>query len=598
MHLEPVAVAPVGEHHDVAVGGGDVELLDEVAVAGGHAGPALAAAVLGAVEAERRPLDVAGPGDRDHHVLVGDHVLDRDVRGVGHDLGAPRVAVALLDLVELAPDLLKQQGVGTEDRAQTLDLGDQLAVLLLDLLPLEAGQPLQAHVQDRLRLGLAQREALDQALPGFRRGAASADRRDHRVQVVERDEQPFEDVGALLGPGQVVAAAPDHDRAAMVEEVAQQGAQGQHLGLAVDDRQHVHAVADLELGHLVERVQNDLGHLAPLQVDHDPDAVAVGLVAQVADAFELLLAHQLGDPLDQAGLVHLEGKLGHDDRLTVLAGILDLGAGPHLDGATARGVGGMDARAAMDEAAGREVRPGQQLHQLFQGRLGAVDQQLDRRERLAQVVRRDVRRHADGDAGRAVDQQVRDPRRKRRRLLLGTVVVRYPLDGVLLDVLAQQLLGDPGQADLRVAHRGRVVAVDRAEVALAVHQRIAHGEVLRHPHHRVVDRSVAVRVVLAHHVADDARRLLVGAAGRVAGFPHAVEHPPVNRLEAVPHVGQGAADDHAHRVIEVAPPHLALELHRHGVAAGRRRRLDGVLALAHGRWVRCRGWSRSGRSSR
>ena len=37
---------------------------------------------------------------------------------------------------------------------------------------------------------------------------------------------------------------------------------------------------------------------------------------------------------------------------------------------------------------------------------------------LAQVVRRDVGGHADGDAGRAVDQQVRDRRRQDRRLLV------------------------------------------------------------------------------------------------------------------------------------------------------------------------------------
>jgi hypothetical protein len=53
------------------------------------------------------------------------------------------------------------------------------------------------------------------------------------------------------------------------------------------------------------------------------------------------------------------------------------------------------------------------------------------------------------------------------------------------------------------------VAVDAAEVALPVDQRVAHREVLREPDQRVVHRLVAVRVVLADHVADHARRLLV-----------------------------------------------------------------------------------------
>ena len=47
-------------------------------------------------------------------------------------------------------------------------------------------------------------------------------------------------------------------------------------------------------------------------------------------------------------------------------------------------------------------------------RCGVCDQRDQRIDDLAEVVRRDVGRHADGDAGRAVDQQVRDARRQAR----------------------------------------------------------------------------------------------------------------------------------------------------------------------------------------
>ena len=89
------------------------------------------------------------------------------------------------------------------------------------------------------------------------------------------------------------------------------------------------------------------------------------------------------------------------------------------------------------------------------------------------------------------------------------------------------------------------VVVDRAEVALAVDQRVAHREVLRQAHERVVDRRVAVRVVVAHHLADDAGALRVAAASGRGRLVHRVEHAAVDRLEAVAHVGQRAADDHA-----------------------------------------------------
>ena len=64
---------------------------------------------------------------------------------------------------------------------------------------------------------------------------------------------------------------------------------------------------------LVEVVEHDLADLAALQLDDDPHAVAVGLVADVGDALDRLLADQLGDLLDQPRLVDLVGDLGDDD---------------------------------------------------------------------------------------------------------------------------------------------------------------------------------------------------------------------------------------------------------------------------------------------
>src|SRR5664279_962223 len=85
----------------------------------------------------------------------------------------------------------------------------------------------------------------------------------------------------------------------------------------------------------------------------------------------------------------------------------------------------------------------------------------------------------------------------------------------------------------------------------SVDEHMAHRERLRHAHEGVVDRGVAVGVVLAHDVADDARRLAVRLAGGAPLLPHPVEDPAVHGLEAIAHVGKGAADDDAHRVVEV-----------------------------------------------
>ena len=170
---------------------------------------------------------------------------------------------------------------------------------------------------------------------------------------------------------------------------------------------------------------------------------------------------------------------------------------------------------------------------------------------------------------RAVDQQVGEPRRQDRRLLRTAVVVRPEVDGVLVDV-AQHLHRQRRQPRLGVSHGGGRVVAGRAEVAVAVDQRVAQRPRLRHPHQGVVDRRVTVRVVVTHDVADDAGALDVAAVRPEAAVEHGVEDLAVHRLEAVPHVGQRPADDDAHRVVEVRALHLDLEPDRLDAAARRR----------------------------
>ena len=60
---------------------------------------------------------------------------------------------------------------------------------------------------------------------------------------------------------------------------------------------------------LVEVVEDDAGVLVAFELDDHPDAVAVRLVADVGDALDLLTPYELGDLLDQLGLVDLVREL-------------------------------------------------------------------------------------------------------------------------------------------------------------------------------------------------------------------------------------------------------------------------------------------------
>jgi len=67
-------------------------------------------------------------------------------------------------------------------------------------------------------------------------------------------------------------------------------------------------------------------------------------------------------------------------------------------------------------------------------------------------------------------------------------------------------------------------------------------------------------MVFAHHVADDAGALTSGAIGLESHLLHGVENAAVDGLESVANIGQRAADDDRHRVIEIRLAHLVFNV--------------------------------------
>ena len=96
---------------------------------------------------------------------------------------------------------------------------------------------------------------------------------------------------------------------------------------------------------------------------------------------------------------------------------------------------------------------------------------------------------------------------------------------------------------------------------MTVDQRIAHRKVLGQTDQAVVDRRVSVGMIAAQHVADGGGRLAIGLVGGQIVLVHGVEDAPVDRLEAVPHIGQGAGDDDAHGIVDEGILHLLVQVH-------------------------------------
>jgi len=69
-----------------------------------------------------------------------------------------------------------------------------------------------------------------------------------------------------------------------------------------------------------------------------------------------------------------------------------------------------------------------------------------------------------------------------------------------------------------------------------------------------------MRMVFTDDVTHYTRRLLVGLVPLVAQLAHGEQHTAVHRLQSVSDIRQSAADDDAHRVVEVGLLELILDI--------------------------------------
>ena len=197
-----------------------------------------------------------------------------------------------------------------------------------------------------------------------------------------------------------------------------------------------------------------------------------------------------------------------------------------------------------------------------------LEEPLDSRGDLTQVVRGDARSHAHRNALRAVDQQIREAGRQDDRFLVLPVVIVLEIDALLVDV-TNHLHGQGRHLALRVPRGGRPQVAGSAEIALPGHERVAQGPPLHQTSQSVVDRDVAVRMVIAHDLADHAGGLGERGGGTITAVVHGVQDATMDGLEAVAHVRQSASHDDAHGVVEVGALHLHLEIDRLDAVAGR-----------------------------
>ena len=72
----------------------------------------------------------------------------------------------------------------------------------------------------------------------------------------------------------------------------------------------------------------------------------------------------------------------------------------------------------------------------------------------------------------------------------------------------------------------------------------------------LIDRTVAVRVVLTHRITDDTRRFPVRLVVPQMQLPHIVKDAALYRFQTIPRIRNGAGRDDTHRVVHIAALHF------------------------------------------
>ena len=127
---------------------------------------------------------------------------------------------------------------------------------------------------------------------------------------------------------------------------------------------------------------------------------------------------------------------------------------------------------------------------------------------LLEVVRGDIGGHTNGDTRGTIQQQIGKSGRQDGRFLERAIKVINKVNGILFQV-SQHFLGHGCQTGFGITHGSRRITIDGAKVTLPIDERVTHGKILGHARHGIVDGHIAVRMVLAKHLTDNARGFFV-----------------------------------------------------------------------------------------
>ena len=438
MHALDVNPAGVREEHQIIMGIGREQMLDEIAglLIGGclarfHADHAFSSTALGAEGTSVRAFDQAVVRDSDHHRFVSNEILNGHFAFVRCEVCPAWGGVLFLNKGQFVLNDAEYARFLSQDIKEVFNLLNEVLVLGANLVDFQTGQLIEAQFENGVRLFFAEfitavveaslvanenPELLNSRLGeierhqfhlGFIAVGGFADNLDELIKIRERDDITFQRLSSALSLLQFVTRAPHDDFAAVLDIAIDGFLKRECLGLAVINGEHIDAEGGGQLRVLVEVIDDHLRDRIALELDNDT-GVFIGFIADSRDLGENLFIGQLSDALYECGAVDVVGNLGDDNLLFAVAHFLHAESTSHLDGAFASGEIIRHGGEPGDGATGREIRALDILHQPLEIDIGIIDLGADTIDHFTEVMRRHVRGHADGNTGAAIDEQIRE----------------------------------------------------------------------------------------------------------------------------------------------------------------------------------------------
>ena len=447
---------------------------------------------------------------------------------------------------------------GGKNAIQLLDTLLQIVAFRFKLDAAHFRQATQAQIENVLCLNLIQIKHLDELRLCCFGIVRRANHLNHLVNVDHRKQKAFNQMQTFQRLLFAEFATTANHHTAMVHPHLKHFLQAHGVWATVDQRHVIDG--EIVLQRRVLEQLRQYGVRVEAGFDFNDKTSAVMAVRQVdcaGNTLQLAILYTLGNTFQHTFRADHERQFRYDNCLLTSGYVFNMRHRTRGQRATTGLVGLANALTSHNHATARPIRTWNIAHKLFQRGVRMMHQMFGCGNHFAQIVRRHICGHANGDAGTAIDEQIRDRGRQNGWLLQLVVVVRCEIHCIFGDIRvhAKRSLG---HTSLGVTRCCRTV-IKGSEITVAVYQRQTHGKRLRKTNHRLINRGIAMRVKLTHHLADHTSRLHVRTIRIEVHLTHLVDDAALHRLQTVSGVGQCAGIDHRIRVFEEGLAHLLVQ---------------------------------------